>query len=101
MMGVPSLAYGPFVGRSKSTIPHLHKLDDLAGDDIQRLLGNGQHFAVMGAWIMYCMSNLMLKTDVVISPERDVFSTADMGLSLMDAEAERRRSKEEAEELEG
>eukprot|EP00959_Pyramimonas_sp_CCMP1952_P222123 4643698-Pyramimonas_sp.AAC.1 len=63
-MGIPAMSSGgPRVGVSGSVLPHLAELNNLDCFDAQMLLGNGFHYAVQGAWMMYCLSNTIMKVD--------------------------------------
>ena len=56
------------MGRSRCSLPHEPVLNTMCGMDLQKLVGNGQHLFAMGAFIMYMMSNTILKTDAIFSP---------------------------------
>lgn len=66
LMGLPGVSSGPLVGSAKCALPHQSFLDGLAAAQVQQLNGNGMHVAAMGAWIFYCLSNSMLKEDMVM-----------------------------------
>ena len=47
-------------------LPSADVLNGLTKSDLQRLIGNGLHWDVYSAWLLYCLSYLQLKKDVVI-----------------------------------
>ncbi len=70
MMGVPSVPGGPLVGKWQCSVPHYDVLDGMDCYTMQKLTGNGQHMAAIGAWQLYCLANTMLKSDVVFDPDQ-------------------------------
>eukprot|EP00959_Pyramimonas_sp_CCMP1952_P230314 4815168-Pyramimonas_sp.AAC.1 len=68
-MGMPAIKGGPLVGAAGCTLAHESVLEDMTSSELVGLAGNGQHFAVMGAWCLYCLSNVMLKSNLVFNPQ--------------------------------
>ena len=64
-LGVPCVGRALSVGAAKPTCCFLKGLTDLTSAQITQLSGNAMHMASLGAWVMYCLSNLMHKDDLI------------------------------------
>jgi hypothetical protein len=64
-LGVPSMEHGPRVGSAGSGCYYSSSLRTLSSSQVTQLCGNAMHMASMGAWVMYCLSNLMCKSDLI------------------------------------
>lgn len=72
MMGAPVLDSHPTVGRHGSKLPHIDFIQKLNPSQMQKLTGNGQHISAIGAWLIYCLSNVVFRGDLIVDPRSGV-----------------------------
>ena len=63
--GLPAFESGPKVGLARMGLAYSRAFDDLRHGQQQSVLGNGMHLAAMASWIFYCLSNTVLKSDMI------------------------------------